>query len=521
MNLAQSKTPLSRPNFFPGQSIDYRDFNRLAQQAFLTQGRLCQNLYPEGGIFSNELQGLNVIAQTELKLTILPGTALLPNGQILQLPQETLVDLGSYLTQEGRWVIFGLTNQAKGVDPFEDQADPSIQGYCSETHEAKLVVGQGRIPNHSTEIFRVYLSPQASTLRNTPEEAIWKADENPIQNDSSDVAFLDLRFRKKILSPSYFPIPIPRWLELRQLIFQSEDTHRQLKNLFLTQDDHQLNHALLNLHASLLEIPFQSMKVSFLATEVCDRMARFLEDLSDRVPRYRSDLDRKVVESALKLTEQFRKKKAIPEEISISKFKAVLDTFVTLGRNAQSKLNYPHTIQAALEDKRNRHFQFQNQEIFAGFSFRRVDYISASDPGVQISSEEVLPRKLTAVYKDGKRVTQSGLFIPKGRFTITFNVLDPTQSAIIVLRHYERRQKGNSRYLLNGKTLENVQLSKGVFTHRWKNLGWLIPAEQLIAENNQLTIRIEDSDLDFGFFGFAIYQSIQTGIDYEKGASNG
>ena len=51
---------MSRPNFFPGQLVDYRDFNRLSQQADKTVSILCQYLFKGGGIVVDALEELGV-----------------------------------------------------------------------------------------------------------------------------------------------------------------------------------------------------------------------------------------------------------------------------------------------------------------------------------------------------------------------------------------------------------------------------------------------------------------------------
>jgi hypothetical protein len=83
---------IERPNFFPGQLIDYRDFNRLASHSGGLLQLLCKHLYPRGGVLLGALEEFALEPGTGLGVRIAPGMALLPDGKALLLNQSLLVD---------------------------------------------------------------------------------------------------------------------------------------------------------------------------------------------------------------------------------------------------------------------------------------------------------------------------------------------------------------------------------------------------------------------------------------------
>ena len=65
-----------RPNFFPGQVIDYKDFNRLSQQADRILSMFCRHLYRGGGVIANALDEFEVSPLKGLSVLVKPGVAL-------------------------------------------------------------------------------------------------------------------------------------------------------------------------------------------------------------------------------------------------------------------------------------------------------------------------------------------------------------------------------------------------------------------------------------------------------------
>src|SRR3954466_16211258 len=92
---------LSRPNFFPGQWIDYRDLNRLADHPDQMMSVLNRSVFTGGGILLNALEEFSIAPQEGLTVRIRSGISLLPNGQLLTLTENFLLNLKSYVPKSG------------------------------------------------------------------------------------------------------------------------------------------------------------------------------------------------------------------------------------------------------------------------------------------------------------------------------------------------------------------------------------------------------------------------------------
>jgi hypothetical protein len=61
-------------------------------------------------------------------------------------------------------------------------------------------------------------------------------------------------------------------------------------------------------------------------------------------------------------------------------------------------------------------------------------------------------------------------------------------------------------YEVNGQLIGTESWEDSDLSNAWINKGLVIPAEKLTSQGNTLRIRLDRSDLDFGFFEVAVFQ---------------
>ncbi len=77
---------------------------------------------------------------------------------------------------------------------------------------------------------------------------------------------------------------------------------------------------------------------------------------------------------------------------------------------------------------------------------------------------------------------------------------------MILIRHHVRRSQAIVHYDINGKTLAADAWEKLGLANQWMNRGLVIPSDRLVPGLNRLSLRVENCDLDFGFFDLHVYQ---------------
>jgi hypothetical protein len=93
---------VERPHFFPGQWIDYRDFNALSDLPEDTFSLFSRKLVEGGGLAVTAQHEFSVVPREGLLVQVRPGVALLPNGHFVALEQDVLLNLEPF---RGRTVI--------------------------------------------------------------------------------------------------------------------------------------------------------------------------------------------------------------------------------------------------------------------------------------------------------------------------------------------------------------------------------------------------------------------------------
>lgn len=501
---------ITRPNFFPGQPIDYRDFNRMAQQADKVMALLCQYLYAGGGILVDALEEFRPESLQQLSVLIKPGIAMLPNGQVLILSEERVLDLKEYRPTNGtRLMVISARNILSGKERYTDEEDSAITGFRSEVFEPELLISEDRAPSDAVELFRVILHPSSITTRLPEAEEEWKIPLSD-EEDAASAAILDLRFRHPIVPQTYVPATAEQLISLRQSLYRIEIAHKRLSKIFLIADPYQGLTYLSQLHAELLSRPFQPLKLAFLLSEFSKSFSLFLEFLDRHVGNQRTNFDKGLLLNAIRVLSSIRTQEVLPKIPALNRLPEVADLLDQLVNFAESRFSLLDTVAESLGDLRDRLFAFESHISLAGHVFKRVDWVEAKDSTrCKVRSEDNHSRKVAARFKNGEELSLKGLFIREGFFQIDIEVPYPDRPLVLLFHQYIRRTGSELRFEINGKPIktESSDPARGSGSNYWINYGLVVPPEPLASRSNLLKIRVERADLDFGFFDIAAYQA--------------
>ncbi len=496
---------VTRPHFFPGQLLDYRDFNRLSLQGDKIAALMGSQLLAGGGILLQSLREFEPAFSEGLTVVVRPGMAILPNGQTLVLNSDLAIDLSQFAVKGGMRAIVSIRNKATAEDPYQDPEDPSIQGFQTHRLVPELVVSTEEVPADSLELFRVILDDEAHSLRLPLREEEWIGGE---LSAKAGVAVIDTRFRKRILPLTFLPLDFPQLMKIRAALYRIEEAHNRLQRIFLFDDIQGTSGYLSQLHAEVLSVPYQALKVAFLLATFSDRLAIFLEALSRKCPADQANFNRELFLEISSMLGEARERQALPRALPFQLVLKLSDKLDDLARFAEKQFTLINALEQALIDLRDRAVDFPEKTTLAGHVFRRVDYVQATDKQrVVFQSESSQVRKLQTRYRSGDLVGRTGVFVREGKIQLDFQILHPDAPAIVWFPQYIRRKGAKLEYRINGKTLLQDFAPEGD-DNVWKNRGLIIQPEALIAQNNRLTIRIDEADLDYGFFEAAIYQPL-------------
>ncbi|MBY0369080.1 hypothetical protein K2X33_00240 [bacterium] len=497
---------VTRPSFFPGQLLDFRDFNRLAEQPERAAQISNQALFPSGGIllrsgeeFALRFQGLHVIVR--------PGSAVLPDGSHIVLQKEAVLDLAPYKLQQAGTLFVTLEAETAARDLFTDPEDPSIQGFRTVAKEAKLCARFGQPAAGGLEIFRTVLSADTQNLRLPSGAEEWMASDLPPSGASATV---DTRFRKKIVPLSLSVLEFDHLVALRTALYQMEDAHRRLQKIFLLKDEYDCSFRLTHLHTELLNVPFQPLKTAFVLSDFAEKLSLFLEAIYRRCSVDQPNFDRDSYLRLCTLLDSMRSRRAVPEALPLERLlelSQALHAFAVFGEQRFSLLN---AVEQALEELGDRAVDFAAQTTLAGHVFERVDRLSAMDKDrVSYGESAHQLRKMQTRYRNGDAMERTGAFLREGRVQLDFQIANPEAPVVVWLPQYLRRRGAKVEYRINGKSLlSEKEVAQGA-ENIWKNRGLVIAPEALVPQGNRLTIRIEEADLEFGFFELAVYQPLK------------
>jgi len=493
-------TALSRPNFFPGQLIDYKDLNRLAAQADKVSALLCRHLFESGGIIVRGLDEFQVSPLKGLTALVKPGIALLPNGQPVVLAKESVVDLTPYRKgKELRTVVVSVRNVLQGTDRYTDREDSSISGYRTEALDAQLVVGTSPLVEDGIELFRVCLAPDTQELTVASIQEEWQP------NMSAGV--LDLRHRSNIVPQTFAPMRSDESLSVRTALYGIERAHAKMERIYLVDDPFTTIQYLTQLHAEILSRPFQPLKMAFLMSEFADKLSKYLDRLSTRLGAQRSNFDRETLLKTVALLDGLKEKEVLPRSQSWKALPEVADHLLRFVDYAERKFSLVNTVEEALLDLRNRFCAFEDKIVLGGHLFEQVDRLTVDDADrIDIKAPTSFARMLSTRFQNGDALTLKGRFIKEGMLTLRLQVPHPDRPIVLIAHQYVRRAGSTLHYEINGKHLITDKWEIPELSNHWMNRGVVVPAEQLVPQENTLRIRVQKSDLDFGFFDLAVYQ---------------
>jgi len=498
---------LTRPSFFPGQLLDYRDFNRLAEQAEKTATLFNHGLFPQGGILLRSGKEFETTLGDGLCVIIHPGVAVLPNGETVTLEKEEVIDLAAYRVKgKPQTLIVGIGHETAARDHYTDPEDASIQGFRTVFKAPKLIARFEKLEEGCLELFRTVLSPQARSLRPPTALEEWSAGGLA---PSEGVAVVDCRFRRKIVPLSYSPLGFSQMIELRTALYAMEDAHRRLQKIFLLEDAFDCGIRLTHLHAEILTVPFQPVKAAFVLSDFAEKMALFLESISRKCSQGQANFDREKYLRLCSLLDLARPRAALPQALPLDLLKEISALLTEFTLFAEQRFTLLNAVEEALGDLSDRSVDFAELTTLAGHVFERVDRLEAQDKDRVSYAAAGQVRKLQTRYRSGDAATRTGVFMREGKVSIDFQVPNPEAPVVVWLPQHVRRRGAKLEYRINGKSLFSEAQTSGGADNIWRNRGLVIAPEALVAQGNRLTIRVEEADLEYGFFEMSVYQPIK------------
>ncbi len=494
---------IERPNFFPGQVIDYKDFNKLASQPDILFSLLCRHLFSGGGVLIDALDEFKITPLEDLRVRIGRGLAILPSGHPLMLTKETIFDLAPYSKTEGILVI-SVKNVIQGGERYTDPEDSAISGYKVEQFVPEIVVSREKCPHKCIELFRVFISSEVQSLRLSTSKEDWT--KSSFLKVSKNSGVIDLRHRKGLVSQTYYPFSLEELIELREALYQIESAHSSLERIFYLKDSNASIQYLTQLHAEILGRPLQPLKMAYLSSEFSEKLSLFLGILENKCSN-REDLDREKLLQTIEILEKFKVKEVLPRESHIKDLIKVAENLKHLLEYSNSKFNLSATIQTAVKEIEEKLFPLNNTITLGGHVFERIDYITADQTDkIKIENGSPHTRNISAKFPSGEVLSQRGIHLQTGTFLVNFQIKHLDRPVLILSRRYIRRSGSHYKVQVNSGDVDTKETFNPKLNNCWINQGILVPSTQLIPVDNKLSIQVEQSDLDFGLYDFAIYQ---------------
>ncbi len=508
----------TRPHFFTGQLIDYRDFNQLSARPDELMSAKLTHLYPGGGILAasaTETEGFAVRILAKSKIEVGAGTAILDNGQTLNLREAKLFDLSPYMLDGCRKIlVLAARNVLRGLEHFVDPEDNTIAGFKSEAFDPEFFFYQVSTTTPAPaglEIFRVMIAPQSQEIRFLSPVEEW-ADDTEILNlvdQAPSVSLLDLRHRKVIAAFVARPYEFSQNLELRKSLLSMAAGVESLARTYLVPDTFHCEMYIHFLHAEILSQPFQPLKLSFLISKLAEKLSFYIEHLLQKTQSSRSDFNRDLALEAIQVLEPLRTAPVRAELLPIAQLTKFGDKLRQLIDYSETHYSLSATVRQALQELRTREFPFVDKISLAGRVFGRVDEVELSmEKRWSSKPEQNHRRKLSASFASGGELSLTGAFIREGSFFCRFDVKHADRPVLIMMKQYVRRAGMQISYEVNGRPMEAGRVEGADLENSWINKGLVIPSSLLVVGENQLSLHLEKTDLDFAFFGFSVYQPI-------------
>lgn len=500
---------LSRPNFFPGQWIDYRDLNRVAGHSDHLLGVLNRAVFSGGGVLLNTLEEFAVNVQEGLTVRIRPGLALLPNGELVTMNEDYLLDLKTYLIKEAQQtLVVGIRNVVTGADRFTDEVDASISGFKTEVFEPQVFVATELKGDGAIELFRVHLSAKASGLRLASSSEEWS--QSAPASDTEGI--VDQRFRPTVLPVTYAPVGGTALIALREALYRIEECHRKLRKIYLVDDPYHVPIYVTQLHMEVLARPFQPLKAAFLLAELAEKLALFLELLQAKLGKQAFKYDRETLLQIAEALEPLRRKEVFPRYVNLEALIGLAQSLGAFTAFAEEKFSLMDMVEEGLVDIRGRLFGYDDKITVAGYPFERTDLLTAQDTSrLQFLADQVHSRAVKTRFASGDSLSLKGAFIQHGTIQMQIRAPNAGSPTVILCHQYLRRTGTTIRYEVNGRALKTESFEYQDIENQWLNGSAIIPADYLTQESNTLRIHVDKTDLDFGFFDLAVYQPIASG----------
>lgn len=509
----------SRPRFFTGQMIDYRDFNKLAARPDELLSAILSQLYPGGGLINQSPSQGEVFAlrlHAGLSLECGAGTAILPNGQALNIPYARLIDLASFTADGQSKVLIVLAkNVVRGDQHYVDPEDNTINGYLSECFDVEIFFMNkekaGPLPPDAVELFRVVLGARANHARrlSAAEEWMTEIELQQLVRDDASLALIDTRFRKVLAPTLAAPYGFDQGLALRKALLGIRAQSEKIAQLYLVPDPFHCEYYATLLQAELISQPFQAEKISFLLAQLAEKLSLYLEHLLRKTASTRSDFKREIALETIQCLEAARFTKPTGTVLPLDALLKVNEQLRAMLEFSETHFSLSGTVREALQDIRGRNFGYLDKISIAGRVFERIDTIELSNEARWHSQPaENHRRKISASFRDGTEASLTGAFVRNGRFSIGITARHVDRPLLILMTQYLRRAGTKLHYELNGKALESDHLEDPSIENSWIHKGIVVAPELLVSGENQFSIHVEKTDLDFGFFGATVYQPL-------------
>lgn len=494
----------SQPNFFPGQWIDYRDFNRLVIHTQDTLAGALKCLYPAGGILSGHLKEFKVSVDGAFGVTIESGVALLPNGEVSYLPEATQVDLSLFQDLDHEVSIrVCLKNRCHGEDHTVDPEDASVSGYRTTRIQGEIEIGIGKHVENAIELFRVQMGPGLSSLYDASSDD-WEL---------ARLGQIDLHSRKRIEPYSSLAAEGEKFWFWRRALLRLENSLFKILKMYLVEDYFQVGVFVSLLHQEILSRPFQIARAQFLLEEVAARLSLFLDRWMRESGAQLHSSDREAILQILPYLEGLRKKEFVHTRFKIDELIPAIDLLEKYLDSSGGGVDFISRIRSALIEWNNIPYEYFQKMTWAGYLFEKVDHVEPDDEKkVVIRSSEHQLRHQSASYLNGDSATLPGVFIAGGEVEASVSVRSIDRPLVLLLRYYIRRNDLTVQYEWNGKWIHSEQFSDADYQNRWVNRALVLPSESLLLGENRLTLKVGDQIRDFGFFGVGAYQGSSNGV---------
>jgi hypothetical protein len=493
-----------KPNFFPGQWIDYRDFNRLVQTSSESLEALNRAVYSGGGIISGVLSEFELKLEGDFQVSVGSGMAISPNGDLCILEAQSLLDLSPFIALDRDVDIrVYARNRVEGKDFLKDPEEPSVCGFRTNLGIGELKVCLDTEDPTGVEIFRVRINPSVIAIK-------------PFLLDSwelSETGRINCHHQTKIQGYTEDFIHNPSRFIWRRSLVRLEQVLEKIRKSYLVEDYSQVGVFVSLLHCEILNRPFQLSKAQFLLEEVASRLCQFLDrwlrEVSDKVPAS----DRDAIVTILQNLESLRVRRAHSQQFEMQKLIHAIDLLDTFVQACDSGIDFIGRIRTALIDWENTSVDFLQKMIFGGYSFQRVDTISPeSTDRFLVRADHRQIRKVSAKYLNGDRVTVPGLMIKSGEIEAYPKVSMVDRPLVLLLRHYVRRPGQSIQIEWNGKHIHTESFTDSEMSNSFVNRFIVLPAEKLIHDENRLVLKPNAERQEFGFFGVIAYQPSLSGV---------